>query len=286
MKHDSIPYTDVKPAGNILYSTPDDSLPFEVSDTSVVGVDSIIDTLSHTVHSEQRYEGDRMPFTIEQSDSIFGLLLVCFLFFTHIYNGGYAFLKENVAFLLYPEKSQRLHRQTTSKEVLYSYFLIFQSVVLASIALYDVFLESDEGLDVLHRPLLTIFLFMLLLGVFLGIKDLIYRFLGYIFDQQKEVSQLRRAFIISIEVLGIVYLVPVLLIVYSPYYHFQIIVFMVILFLIVQILLFYQIIIFFIREKFNFLYLIAYLCTFEILPYIFLFIGLAYLYRIDVFNTL
>ena len=66
----------------------------------------------------------------------------------------------------------------------------------------------------------------------------------------------------------------------------EILILILILFLIVQITLFYQIIVFFIGQKFNFLYLIAYLCTFEILPYVYLAIGLIQLYRTDVFNTL
>src|SRR5690606_2489510 len=107
-----------------------------------------------------------------------------------------------------------------------------------------------------------------------------------IFDEQKRMGVWRRTYIIGIEILGMLYFIPTLLLIYSNYYHLQIIIFMLILFLIVQLILFYQIIVFFIREKFNFLYLIAYLCTFEILPYIFLMIGLVYLYRIDVFNTL
>ena len=235
---------------------------------------------------EPRHSGVHMPFTIEQSDSVFGLLLFCFLFFTHIYNGGYTFLKENVGLLMPWDKNDRIHRLTTTKEIFYSYFLVFQAIVLVAIAAYDIFIENDRSVDAVKGPFVTIILFIIFIGLFFGLKDLLYRFLGYLFDNKKPVAVLRRIYIVAIEILGMLYFLPVLLLVYSPYYHFQIIIFMVILFLIVQILLFYQIIVFFIREKFNFLYLIAYLCTFEILPYIFLFVGLAYLYKIDVFNTL
>ncbi len=235
---------------------------------------------------KSRHEGNRMPFTIEQTDGVFGLLLLCFLFFTHIYNGGYTFLKENISLLFTFDKKERIHRQTTSKEALYSYFLVFQAVVLMAIAIYDIFIETNSSVDGVRRPFVTILLFMVLIGLFFGIKDFIYRILGYVFDQGKQMAIWRRICVIAIEILGILYFIPTLLLVYSQYYHWQIIIFMIILFLFVQILLFYQIIIFFIREKFNFLYLIAYLCTFEILPYIFLLVGLAYLYRIDVFNTL
>lgn len=285
LNQDSIPYNNIPEKRTVYDSLLTNIYSDNTSPENVVDMDSL-KVKTDTLIKDNRHEGVQMPFSIEQSDSIFGLLLLCFLFFTHIYNGGYTFLKENVTLLLYPEKSQRFHRQTTSKEMLYSYFLVFQAVVLMAIAIYDVFIENDPGLETLHKPLLRIILFMLLIGLFFGIKDILYRILGYLFDAQKGINQWRRTYVVAIEILGILYFLPVLLLVYSPYYHFQIITFMAILFLLVQLLLFYQIIIFFIREKFNFLYLIAYLCTFEILPYIFLFIGLAYLYRIDVFNTL
>jgi len=258
-----------------------------VSPQQVVELDSSPDSI-HTlqVATPDRHEGARMPFTIEQSDSVFALLLFCFLLFAHIYNGGYTFLKENVSLLLWPEKSKRIYSQITSKEILYNYFLIFQAVVLIAITVYDVFLEGDLVMRDGHKPFITILLFILLIGLFFGFKDIIYRFVGYLFDMKSSISFWRKIYIVGIEILGMLYFIPVLLLVYSPYYHLQIIIFMVILFLSVQILLFYQIIVFFIREKFNFLYLIAYLCTFEILPYIFLFLGLAYLYKNDVLNLL
>ncbi|MDR1883318.1 MAG: DUF4271 domain-containing protein [Prevotella sp.] len=232
------------------------------------------------------HDGLRLPFNMEQTDGVFGLLLLCFLFFSHIYNGGVTFLKENISLLFSSEKSKKIHHQTTAREYLYNYFLVFQTVVLASICVYDIFIEFDSRSGADRKPFLSILSYMALIGLFLGIKDVAYMMLGYIFDEQKRMKVWRRTCIIGIEILGMFYFIPALLLVYANYYHLQIIIFMLILFLIVQLILFYQIIVFFIREKFNFLYLIAYLCAVEILPYIFLMIGLVYLYRIDVFNTL
>lgn len=231
-----------------------------------------------------RYDGKPMPFNLEKTDGIFVLLLFCFLFFAHIYNGGFSFLKESISLLFTPEKNYRDQKQITSKELLYSYFLMFQGVVLISICLYVVFSSTSEV--AIGNPLVTILIFIFAIGLFFGIKDFIYRYIGYVFGYQQIMSLWRRLLVVSIEILGMLYFIPTLLLVYFNEYHFAILVFMLILFLIVQITLFYQIIVFFINQKFNFLYLIAYLCTIEILPYIFLIIGLGYLYRIDVFNTL
>lgn len=233
-----------------------------------------------------RYQGKPLPFNLEQTDGIFCLLMLCVLFFAYIYKGGISFLKENMAFLFSPEKASRTYGQATVKEMIYGYFLVFQFVVLVSVCIYDVFTEYETYGASNGRPLTTVLSYIVLIALFLGAKDVIYIIIGYVFDIQKTISLWRRTYIVSVGTLGILYFIPTLLLIYSSYYHTYILVFMLILFLLVQITLFYQIIVFFINQKFNFLYLIAYLCTFEILPYIFLSIGLIYLYRIDVFNTL
>ncbi|MDU1889118.1 MAG: DUF4271 domain-containing protein [Dysgonomonas sp.] len=224
--------------------------------------------------------------SVEQTDGVFALLLICFLFFAHIYNGGISLLKENFSLLFSSEKRHRLYQQVTVKETLFGYFLLVQAIVLASICVYDVFVGYEPTAEGAKSPLITILSFIITISLFLLLKDLLYKFIGYIFDIQKSMNIWRRTYFATIEVLGILYFIPTLLLVYSDFYHFQVILFVLILFLLVQIILFYQIIIFFIREKFNFLFLIAYLCSFEILPYIFLSVGLIYLYRIDVLNTL
>ncbi|MBD8389825.1 DUF4271 domain-containing protein [Dysgonomonas sp. BGC7] len=238
------------------------------------------------ISEKARYEGTRLPFNMEHVDSVFGLLLLCFLFFTHIYNGGYTFIKDNFYSLFSVDRGLRFSKQTTVTEILYNYFLVFQAVVLMAISTYDIFIEKMPEVGAMQSPMIKILLFIVFIGIFYGVKDAMYSIFGYIFDMRSSMFTLRRIQIVALEMLGIIFFIPTLLLVYSEYWHFQIVVFMVIIFLLVQILLFYQIIVFFIREKFNFLYLITYLCTFEILPYMFLFIGLTLLYRTDDFNTL
>lgn len=236
--------------------------------------------------TQVRHEGEKMPFAVEQADGVFFLLLVCFLFFTHVYHGGVTYLKEKTK-LLFSFNSERrvIYSQITAKETFYSYFLVAQAIVLISICLYDC-LVVYSAYEPSSSPLLTILMFIVLIALFYGFKDFLYRLLGYIFDVKPKMTLWRQKSVAMIEILGILYFIPILLLLYANVYNIQIFVFMGILFLIVQIIFFYQIIIFFIEEKFNFLCLIAYLCTFEILPYVFLIIGAIYLYRIDVLNIL
>lgn len=269
--------------------------------SNVIGSDSLETTLQGVSDSsseldsssvifanktEQRHEGVPMPFTIEQADGIFLLILFCFMFFAHIYSGGITYLKEKVKLLFSFDSERRiLYNQVTAKETIYGYFLVAQAIVLISICLYDAFVLYSEN-PVSLTPFLSTFIFMVLVALFFRFKDLLYRLIGYIFDVSGKMAFWRQKSVALIQILGIIYFIPTLLLLYANIYNYQILVFMGILFLIAHLIFFYQIIIFFIEEKFNFLCLIAYLCTFEILPYIYLFIGMVYLYRIDVLSIL
>ncbi|MFV0332105.1 MAG: DUF4271 domain-containing protein [Dysgonomonas sp.] len=289
MIKDSISSVSIVVKDTIQQDSLQQAFPFDPIEGELVDVarQHMLDTSTSKDESDLlRYQGKPLPFNLEQTDGIFCLLLICVLFFAYIYRGGISFLKENLTFLFSPQKASRTYGLAAVKEMVYSYFLVFQFVVLVSVCVYDVIIEYETPGYSNGRPLTTILSYIVLIALFLGVKDMIYKIIGYIFDFQKTISLWRRTYMVSVEILGILYFIPTLLLIYSSYYHTQILVFMLILFLLVQIILFYQIIVFFINQKFNFLYLIAYLCTFEILPYIFLSTGLIYLYRTDVFNIL
>lgn len=230
-----------------------------------------------------RHDGRPLPFVLEQTDGIFALLLICFLVFSHI--GGLGFLRNNMSHLFSYEKSLRIQREANIKEVLFSYFLILQTVILVSICLYDIFLEYQPSPDI-GSPLISILSFVVVIGVFLILKSVLYQFIGYVFDLKGIARLWVRSYFVIIQILGIFYFIPTLLLVYGGYWHTQIFIFMAILFIIAQIVLFCRIIIFFIREKFNFLFLIVYLCSVEIIPYLFLGGTLFFIYKKDILNIL
>lgn len=238
----------------------------------------------HAGTDKNRHEGTPLSFSLEHADGIFGLLLLCFLFFSHIYNGGLVFMKENVSVLFSPRKSRRIQKESTIKEDFFTAFLVLQTLILVSICLYDVFVEYKLPTVGTLSPFFYIISFTLMIGIFMLIKIYFYKFLGYIFDMKSVADAWIQTQIIVVQILGIIYFIPTLLLVYSDLWHPQIIGFMLIIFLIAQIILFYRIIVFFLHEKFNFLFLIAYLCTAEILPYIFLAAGLTYFYQTDLFS--
>lgn len=295
MTKDSISYIDALKSDNshiVADSIRQGLLTIRGIEDDILAAQETGDSLNYISYSSKqttnlRHEGIPIPFAIEQTDSVLGLLILCFLFFAHIYNGGLTFLKESVSMVISSDKIQRMTSpQATIKETLYDYFLIFQSIILLSVSIYDIMLDYSSIKIEHEKPLFTILAFIVVIFLFLFIKTMVYSFLGYVFDIGKIMMIWKRANTIAFEILGILYFIPTLLLIYSTLYHTTIIAFMLVIFAIIQITLFYQIINFFIKEKFNFLYLIAYLCTFEILPYIYLSIGLAFLYKVDIFNML
>lgn len=233
-----------------------------------------------------RHVGTPLPISLEQTDGVFALLLLCFLFFSHIYNGGLAFLKENISVLFSQSKTERLPHETTVKENLFTAFLVFQSLILGAICLYSFFLEKKLPATNTLSSFVNIMYIAGIMGVFLFFKFILYKILGYILDAKTETDRWIRANVLIIQILGILYFIPTLLLVYSNVWHIQIAIFIFILFLLAQITLFYRVSTFFVREKFNFLFLIAYLCSIEIIPYVFLAVGLFLFYQNDVFSML
>ena len=224
-------------------------------------------------------------FTLEQDDGIFVLIIICFLFFSRIYKGSFSFFRENSRLLFSSRDNTNLFAETTVSEFWFNFILVFQAIMLSSIVLFDIFLESDRYTLPQHS-FFTIMLFILVVSVFLFLKYLFYTMLGYLFNIKERMHVWIRTYMIVIEMIGIIAFVPILVLVYSQSYHDILIVFCLCLFIISHFILFYRVIVFFIQQNVNILFLIAYLCSVEIIPYIILYQGLIYLYKIDLTSLL
>lgn len=231
------------------------------------------------------HEGIKKTFTLENEDGVLILLLVCFLFFTRIYKGGILFFKENTRLLFSNRENPNMFTETTIREFWFNFILLFQNVLLIAIILFDLFLEFDE-----YSPpkdaFVTILVFISVLSLFIYFKLLFYRFIGYIFVVKEYMKIWIRTYIIVLEMMGMIAFVPTLIMVYSQSFHYILLSFFIILFILSRLILFYRIITFFLRQHVNFLFLIVYLCSVEIIPYIILYQVLIYLYKVDLISLL
>ena len=225
------------------------------------------------------HEGIPLPFSLEQADGIFILCTICFMMFAYIYQGSFKTAKTNLslAFSFNPD-SYESHSLTT-RDIWYSYYLILQFTIFVSITAYSYFIENPGYRVYDGEPSITIIMFIVVISTFLLLKRLIYKMIGSIFDIQQEMKIFEYSQLFIIELLGIIYFIPTLLVIYSGYAHNMICTLMAVVFIVVQFIFFCQQLTFFVRKKFNFLFSIAYLCTVEIIPYVLLITAIIYLYN-------
>lgn len=225
------------------------------------------------------HQGIPLPFRLEQTDGIFILIVLCFMMFVYIYQGSFKTIKSNLLLTFALGKANVNTRSYTSRDIWYSYYLILQFTIFVSITAYSIFNENTADITRNENPSITITLFILFISTFLILKSLLYKLTGYIFNIKQEMKAFEISQLFIIELLGIIYFIPTLLVVYSGYLHTTICIAMAIIFIIIEFIFFCQLAIFFVRKKFNFLYTIAYLCTMEIIPYLLLIFGIIYLYN-------
>lgn len=261
------------------------------NESCIIGLDRIYLTESEIKHYQSStndnntHIGTRRPFTLEGDDGIFALLLICFVFFTRIYKLGFSFFKENMRVFLFPRKRQSTFNETTSTEFWFNFILVFQSILLASIILFDYFLETNQSYTPSHS-FYTIVLFIAVISLFLFLKFLIYKLIGILFNIKEAIGLWIKNYMLVLEMMGIIAFIPVLVLVYSQNYHDYLLVFFIFLFITSRLLLFYRLITFFLEQRVNFLFLIAYLCSVEIIPYIILYQVLIFLYKVDIIQLL
>lgn len=245
------------------------------------------DTITQTTQPKDvRHEGVKRFSLIEDSDGIFLLLLFCFALFVHIYRRGLGFFKESAYMVFSVRRSSNLFNQATITEIWYDFLLLFQTILIYSIVLFVFFFENDPSRVYSGNLFLSVISFVVVIILFNLIKYLLHRFIAYLFDVKQIFEIWLRGYIIIVEILGLISFVPLLLLIYFDYYHNVLFFIFLLLFLISRLIIIYRSVIFFLEKGVNFLYLIAYLCTVEIIPYVLLYNGLSYLYKIEVTSIL
>lgn len=261
---------------NGLYST---------MDTVNLFQEGISEKLETNLYEENK-EGVPLPMMLHRSDGIFILLLFCFFLLAHFYNGGINFIKENIQLVFAPEKSDKLEVQNTTRETLSLYFLVFMSALLISISVYEGLGRFFPLADSEKQPFMRIGIFVILICVFVVLKLALNRLIAYIFGSKVKIQVWNKTYLILLGILGVFCFLPTLALIYFELWHNAMIIFSLFLFLVIQLILWSRIISFFIAQKYSVLSLIAYLCTVEFLPYVYLGLGLFYFYQIDIINTI
>lgn len=232
-----------------------------------------------TIRKQQTVKGESIPLELHNSQGILYLLLISFFMFTYSLKRGSSYFKDNLSLLF---TNSKLNKQNTSKDILGSLALFFIAALMFAIVCYEAMEQYYKGSLPEKEPFATVVIFVLCVSLFMFFKSIAYRLYGYVFNLEKEMKMWNRVSLVLLNLFGVICFIPVMILVFSNLWHNIIIGFVLVFFLLVQLFLFFKLIIFFISKKYDFLYLIVYLCTVELIPYVFLGIGLMNLYKIDV----
>lgn len=264
-------------------------LPDSIVDRDSIQSEAVLGGTNNQFISSQpeQKSGISLPVKLSNSDGLFSLFFICFLFLCFSYRGISSLVRESLVQVFSASRSAKLSEKTvTSKETFNLYFLVFIYILLISISAFTVLERIYPIQSGVHFPFISIVSFCAFLLLFVLLKLGFNKLIGYVFDAHKEIMVWNLSYLTLLGSLGLFCFIPILFLVYSNFGYNIIIGILLILFLIVHLFLIIKIIFHFRSKRFSILFLIAYLCTVEIIPYIFVGVGLVHLYKVDnFFNT-
>ncbi|MDR2680970.1 MAG: DUF4271 domain-containing protein [Tannerella sp.] len=185
------------------------------------------------------------------------------------------------------ERRQSIFDTTQKDSFLLNLFMSFQALLLCSIFIFLVSTEYNFFInpDISETFLVIAVLFVVLLAYYL-FKRSIYGIFGYVFLEQNAYKTM----FVNCQALfctwGIALYIPVLWILLVGEYFFMAYIAFIISYLICRAILIYRFIHIFFYKNTGLLFLSLYLCSQEIIPLIFLYEGLIYMYNIIETNNI
>ena len=179
------------------------------------------------------------------------------------------------------EQRQSIFETTAKDSFFFNAFMAFQTLLLCgvsvfSIAVYNKFLTKPDALS----TILTIIGLLVLFFLFYLLKRSIYITFGYIFSEKSSYKMMLINYQSLFCIWGVTLYIPVLWILLVGEYLLIAYLLMALNYLLFRIILIYRFIHIFFNKNTGLLFLSLYLCAQEIIPLVFLYEGLIYLYNI------
>ncbi len=209
-----------------------------------------------------------LPYIPRMDDGLTLVLLGCFLLSAYV-------LSRSRKFLLQLGKDYLLHRErasifttSTAADLRYLSLLILQTCLLAGVCIFNLFID-------LQAPLTECLPSMALLGIysgicllFIGVKWLLYMFLGWIFFDKAKTSLWLESFSTLLYYAGFPLYLLALLVIYLDLSLTGIIILGLISLLFAKILVLYKWLKLFCNNLHGSLLLFLYFCALEVMPYL------------------
>lgn len=228
------------------------------------------------------FEGIRLWKEQLAEDVIFCLLFCLFLTFAIVFRSYVqSFFKMIKDAFLLKERQTLFDGIIGRNTFLYRYFMTFQTLSLISIAVIAIgkIFRLIDYTD-WRMLLLKIVAVFVVTFLFYQVKQFSYFIVGYVFSEPEKYKLWKTSYNAIIGLWGISLYIPVLWLVFLKAYVFFPIILFVILYLFSRFAIIYKTIRIFHNKNSSFLYINLYLCAQEILPLVFLYEGIIYLYNI------
>ncbi|MDR0961814.1 MAG: DUF4271 domain-containing protein [Mediterranea sp.] len=219
------------------------------------------------------FEGVLLPFVAKQDDGIALLLLCCFFLSAFVLSRTHnLMLLSGKSFLTNRERNS-IFSDTMTFNARYLLFFTLQLCLFVAIILYLYFSELQSGLPMHAHPYSILASYTTICGVFVFLKWLLYRFLGWIFFNKNKISIWINSYATLLCYSSLILFPVVLLLIYLGLRQDITVIIGLFLLLVAKILTLYKWKYLFCHNLFDSLSLILYFCALEIAPLYLLYRG-------------
>ena len=224
----------------------------------------------------QIFDDRGLPFSyLPRTDDLIALiLLLCFFFTAFILAKRKKSLLLQVQSLCSKRERSSIFAANTNFEIGTLLLLLFQTVILGGLVVFNFFNDTSPALMVDFPPSLLLGIYIFACLVFLLFKWLLYSLLGWVFFDKIKTKLALQSYLTLVYSLGFMLFPLVLLLVYFDLDLFYLVVFGVTLLLVVKLLMFYKWLNLFFDTLGGLLLFILFFCALEIIPYLLSFMGL------------
>lgn len=214
------------------------------------------------------------------NDVIFSLLLALLIMFALVYRSNYRLFSKMIRDVFYLKERLSLFEVVGGNEFVFRNFMIFQSLFLSTLSIfaigriYQLFNYSS-----VESNLLLIGAIFLCVILFYFFRQFFYGLIGFVFAEPDKQKFWKTNYYAITGFWGVLLYIPVCWLVFIGKYMEVPLVLFVILYILYRFWLIYKSIRIFHVRNVGFLYIFLYLCAQEILPLIFIYKGMIYLYN-------
>ena len=234
------------------------------------------------------YAGMKLWGNQDVSDLLFLLLTLSFALFALFFRTNYRFFFKMIKDVGHVKERQSIFEKTVGSDELFRFYMTFQSLFLCSIFFFLlIFIYGQLHFELTGLLALQIIgLIFLFLFLFYLLKQGINRLIAFVFSESIKYRIWKSNYSAVIGSWGVLLYLPVIWFAFGEKYLAIPLALFVLLYILCRIVIVYKITLIFPAKRIDLLYISLYLCAQEILPLVFLYESMFFLYNFINTNTL